>query len=168
MIMEKLFFDYFRSPIGMLKITAGSESLVAIDFIDDAESVTKPNKITRQTNRELEAYFNGSLKEFSVPLKLEGSEFFNSVWNALLKIPYGETRSYSEIAEIIGNPKAARAVGMANNKNKIPIIIPCHRVIGKSGKLVGYASGTWRKKWLIEFERKNLADKFLKMKKAQS
>ncbi len=160
MIMEKLFFDYFRSPIGMLKITAESESLVAIDFIDDVATASKPNKITRQTINELKAYFNGSLKEFSVPLKLEGSEFFNSVWKALLKIPYGETRSYSEIAAIIGKPKAARAVGMANNKNKIPIIIPCHRVIGKNGKLLGYASGTRRKKWLIEFERENLADKF--------
>ncbi len=160
MIMEKLFFDYYRSPIGMLKITAESESLVAIDFIDDAGSVSNPNKITRQVIQELGAYFNGSLKRFSVPLKLEGSDFFISVWKALLKIPYGETLSYSEIAAIIGNPKAARAVGKANNKNKIPIIIPCHRVIGKSGKLVGYASGTWRKKWLIEFERENLADKF--------
>ena len=96
--------------------------------------------------------FAGRRRSFELPLSLRGSEFQTRVWNALGDIPYGETRSYQEIAAAVGNGKAARAVGMANNRNPLPILIPCHRVVGKSGKLVGYAGGLERKRYLLELE----------------
>lgn len=99
-------------------------------------------------------YFNGKSKRFNLPLYIEGTEFQKNVWKALMTIPYGETRSYKEIGELVGRPKAARAVGMANNKNPISIIIPCHRVIGSNGKLVGYGGGLKVKEELLNLEKK--------------
>ncbi len=107
---------------------------------------------------ELNKYFTGKLREFEVPVVLEGTKFQKSVWQELIKVPYGESMTYGEIAKAIGSPKAARAVGNANNKNKLPIIIPCHRIIGSSGNLTGYAGGLDRKKWLINHEKKYRKD----------
>jgi len=106
----------------------------------------------RNTALELHAYFDGRLREFSIPLKAEGTDFQMSVWEALQEIPYGETLSYKEVAEQIGKPKAARAIGGAVGKNPIPIIIPCHRVLAAGGKLGGFAGGTDIKKWLLAIE----------------
>lgn len=103
---------------------------------------------------ELNKYFTGKLRVFEVPVVLEGTNFQKRVWQELMKVPYGESMTYGEIARAIGSPKAARAVGNANNKNKLPIIIPCHRIIGSSGKLTGYAGGLDRKTWLINHEEK--------------
>lgn len=108
-----------------------------------------------RAKKELEEYFKGKRKKFDLPLEQEGTEFQKKVWKALEKIPYGETRTYKEVAKMIGNEKVSRAVGMANNKNNIPIIIPCHRVIGSNGKLIGYALGLDKKKYLLELENKN-------------
>lgn len=103
---------------------------------------------------ELDAYFSGKLEEFKVPLKPSGSEFQEKVWNHLLKIPFAKTISYMQVAVQLGDVKSIRAVGTANGRNPIPIIIPCHRVIGSNGALTGYGGGLWRKKWLLDFERK--------------
>ena len=106
----------------------------------------------RETARQLSAYFDGSLRVFSVPLAFEGTPFQRSVWQALLTIPYGETRTYGEIARQIGNPAAVRAVGAANGRNPISIIVPCHRVIGADGSLTGYGGGVEAKRWLLGHE----------------
>ena len=108
----------------------------------------------RKAAQELSEYFAGNRKEFDIPLNPKGTDFQKSVWNALCTIPYGKTMSYGQVAAQIGNPKASRAVGMANNKNPIPILIPCHRVIGANGKLVGYGGGIWMKQKLLELEQK--------------
>ena len=106
-----------------------------------------------EVRRQLRAYFRGELREFDVPLEMEGTEFQLSVWKELLKIPYGETASYLEIARRIGNEKAVRAVGLANGQNPIPIIVPCHRVIGSDGSLTGFGGGMENKRRLLELER---------------
>ncbi len=111
------------------------------------------HKYLRQVKKEIKEYFSGKRKEFSVPLVTPGSEFQKSVWKALLEIPYGTTRSYQEQADILKNPGSVRAVAHANGMNRIAIIIPCHRVVGSDGKLVGYGGGLERKKWLLNHER---------------
>ncbi|HEX9971923.1 MAG TPA: methylated-DNA--[protein]-cysteine S-methyltransferase, partial [bacterium] len=108
-----------------------------------------------QLEQEIKEYFGGARKEFSVPLIIAGTVFQQQVWSALQTIPYGETRSYKQQSEIIGNPKAIRAVARANGDNRIGIIIPCHRVIGSNGELVGYGGGLWRKQYLLNLEREN-------------
>ena len=110
----------------------------------------------KNAKKQLDEYFAGIRKEFDIPIKLEGTDFQIKVWKELLKIPYGETCTYLDIAKHIGNPKAYRAVGMANNKNKIMIIIPCHRVIGSNKKLVGYAGGLDVKEKLLKLEKENV------------
>ena len=122
--------------------------------IDSAGSKSS-SPLLKECSKQLTAYYAGSLKRFDLPLRLHGTEFQKKVWHALQKIPYGETRSYGEIAAAIGNPKACRAVGLANNRNPVAIIVPCHRVIGANGALVGYAGGVWIKKYLLELEEKN-------------
>ena len=111
------------------------------------------NDLTREVATQLERYFAGQLQEFSLPLSLAGSPFQVDVWEALRSIPYGETRSYGEIAEHIGRPIARRAVGAANGANRLAILVPCHRVVGANGKLTGYGGGLWRKRALLELER---------------
>ncbi len=122
------------------------------------ESITEFGTKTELTDRvytQLLEYFDGKRKQFDVPYRLNGTEFQKKVWSALCDIPYGETRSYKDIAIAVGNEKASRAVGMANNKNPITIIVPCHRVIGTSGKLVGYAGGLTMKEFLLTMEGEN-------------
>jgi methylated-DNA-[protein]-cysteine S-methyltransferase len=113
----------------------------------------KETSLIKETAKQLDEYFNKKRKVFDLPIILHGTEFQVNVWKALQKIPYGETRSYGEIAAKTGNPKASRAVGMANNRNPIPIIIPCHRVIGSNGSLTGYAGGLELKQQLLELEK---------------
>ncbi|MDK9759604.1 methylated-DNA--[protein]-cysteine S-methyltransferase, partial [Vibrio sp. D173a] len=105
-----------------------------------------------ETKRQLDGYFSGKLNNFSIPVAAEGTPFQQSVWQALMRIPFGETWSYQQLADEIGNPKAVRAVGLANGKNPVSIIVPCHRVIGKNGKLTGYAGGVERKSALLKLE----------------
>ena len=114
------------------------------------------NPHLKETETQIKEYFQGKRKSFSIPLHTPGTEFQQSVWMVLQNIPYGETRSYLEQATTLGNPKAVRAVASANGYNRIAIIIPCHRVIGSDGKLVGYGGGLHRKKWLLDHERLNL------------
>ena len=122
-------------------------------FTEDIKAGEHP--LFNDLNQQLNAYFSNSLKEFSIPLDLNGAAFQSSIWQLLLDIPYGETISYLDLAVMAGDPKKVRAVGRANGENRIAIIIPCHRVIGHDGKLVGYAGELWRKKKLLDMERFN-------------
>ena len=119
------------------------------------KSWQRSNDFFKNAVKQLKEYFTGGRKNFKIDLAPDGTEFQQHVWKELLKIPYGETRSYGEIAEAIGRPKASRAVGAANGQNPISLIVPCHRVIGSSGKLTGYAHGLKAKQWLLEHEAKN-------------
>ncbi len=147
----KTFYDY-DTPVGKLYIEAEDDYLTRISFFE-LFSKRLETPLIKETYRQLSEYFAKKRKIFDIPLKLEGTEFQKAVWHALMKIPYGKTATYLEIAETIGNPKASRAVGMANNKNKIPIVIPCHRVIGSNGSLTGYAGGLEIKKKLLNIEK---------------
>lgn len=140
----------YQSPLAPMIIKADDEALLSLAFGSTEEKDQSP--ILDQVKRELDEYWDGKRTVFSVPLNAVGTPFQQKVWQALLTIGYGETRSYGEIAAQIGNPKACRAVGMANNRNPISIIIPCHRVIGSDGRLVGYGGGLDKKVWLLDFE----------------
>ncbi len=148
------FTQKYSSPIGDLFITANHDALLRINWnIRNYEY--NSNEITELTILQLKEYFAGKRKTFTIPLKLEGTPFQKSVWEALQKIEYGTSKSYSWISKKINNPKATRAVGNANNKNPIPIIVPCHRVIRADGRLGGYAGGLEIKKYLLNLEREN-------------
>ena len=155
--MGKQFASYFNSPIGKIKLTAEEDALTLLSFVSEEDAgteKTRTNKIITECKKQLKEYFAGKRKKFDVPLKLDGTEFQKKVWKQLLKIPFGKTAAYGEIAKKIKNEKASRAVGGANNKNKIAIIIPCHRVIGTDGSLTGYAGGLDVKEWLLKHEAK--------------
>ena len=140
-----------KTPIGKIGIRADENGVCALVF-RPAGDQNDASPLLDRAQRELEEYFAGRRRDFSVPLSIAGTPFQQKVWRALRAIPYGETRSYGEIAKAIGNDKAARAVGMANNKNPLPVFIPCHRVIGAGGRLTGYAGGLEIKKILLEIE----------------
>ena len=149
-----------ESPVGALTLVAGDEGLVAILWENDDPDRVKlsavedddTHPVLVEAVRQLRDYFDGRRRSFSVPLDFRGTAFQKQVWTALLTIPFGETRSYSQIAEQIGNPAAVRAVGAANGKNPISIVAPCHRVIGASGKLTGFAGGLEAKALLLTLE----------------
>lgn len=152
--MEKIFF--YETPVGKLYIGEENGFIVRCTWSKiPQEYILEETELILECKKQLEEYFAGKRKIFDLPLAPKGTEFQQKVWKALQEIPYGETRTYGEIAAAIGNPKAARAVGMANNKNPIGIIIPCHRVVGANGKLVGYAGGMEKKEFLLELERNN-------------
>lgn len=148
-----IYCQYLQTELSWLKIEANDEGLSAVAFCDGPHE-EKPNSHTQLAYTELAAYFAGTLQTFSVTLAASGTEFQTSVWLALGTIPYGQTCSYLDVATQINNPKGVRAVGLANGKNPIAIIVPCHRVIGKNGKLTGYASGLDNKSWLLAHEAK--------------
>jgi len=149
--MNSLTFD---SPIGLLTLIGTGEALTSICF-DTPGYPFNPSPLLLKALSELREYFAGERREFDIPLAPEGTEFQQKVWKALEEIPYGETRSYGEIAQEVGSPRAARAVGLANNKNPIPIMIPCHRVIGADGSMTGYAGGVENKQFLLKLEKKH-------------
>ena len=146
--------QHLDTPIGRLNIVANDEAVTAIEFDADPSAQQVPNTITRLCCAQLSDYFAGNRTDFDVPLNANGTAFQHQVWQALIDNPYGETCSYSAIAHRIDNPKAVRAVGAANGRNPIPVIVPCHRVIGSSGQLTGYAGGLDIKVWLIEHEKR--------------
>ncbi|CUU45698.1 methylated-DNA--[protein]-cysteine S-methyltransferase [Clostridium beijerinckii] len=151
--MENVY--YYNTKIGKISIVENGTAITKICFINKDELNIEGNEteLLRKAIKQLEEFFEGERNCFDLPLAPKGTEFQRKVWSALQEIPFGETRSYGEIAKIVGNEKAARAVGMANNKNPIPIIIPCHRVIGANGKLVGYAGGLNTKEKLLKIEK---------------
>ena len=150
-------YKIYETIIGKILIEEDENKISRIEIVKKEydKKHQKETEIIKKTHEELEEYFKGNRKVFDIPLKIEGTEFQRKVWNALLEIPYGETRTYLDIAKQIGNCKACRAVGMANHNNKIMILIPCHRVIGSNKKLVGYAGGIDVKEKLLEIEKKN-------------
>ena len=153
------------SPVGKLTLVATDRGLAAILWENDrpgrvrleidAEDSRHP--VLVETERQLNEYFDGTRKTFALTLDVEGTDFQRQVWDALLTIPFGETRSYGAIARQIGRPRAVRAVGAANGKNPLPIVVPCHRVIGKDGSLVGFGGGLSCKRWLLAHEAAVLA-----------
>lgn len=151
-----MYKSFLKTPVGNLFLTANEKELLSVEFSDGKEnSTSKKPLILKQAEKQLIEYFSGKRKKFDLKKKYSGTEFQLKVWKALEKIPYGKTASYEDIAKKIGNPNAYRAVGNANNKNKISVIIPCHRVIAKDGKLAGYGGGIGRKEYLLGFEREN-------------
>jgi methylated-DNA-[protein]-cysteine S-methyltransferase len=159
--MEKLYYCTWESPIGPLTLVASERGLVKLQFGADLKRHPKATWIYSDEKlspcrRELEQYFAGRRRDFTVRLDLRGTDFQMRCWNALLRIPYGETRSYAEQARVVGQPNAFRAVGMANGDNPIAIIVPCHRVINSSGKLGGYGGGLPLKQKLLDLEQGQL------------
>ncbi len=155
--MDKIYTVYYKSPIGTIELIGNNDGVISLYFIEeDVTSSETPDCLVECIN-QLDEYFKGVRKNFSLKLNISGTEFRKRVWNKLQDIPYGETCSYLDIAKAIENEKAVRAVGGANHNNKISIIIPCHRVIGSSGSLTGYGGGLWRKDWLLKHE-KNFKD----------
>lgn len=151
--MKNMFF--YDTEIGKITIVESNNVIVGVYFADEVD--TKDIKIQetpllKEAGKQLKEYFEGKRKDFELPLAPKGTEFQKKVWKVLQTIPYGETWSYKQVAEKIGNPKASRAVGMANNKNPISIFIPCHRVIGANGKLIGYGGGLEIKEYLLNLE----------------
>ena len=147
-----MYIESFDSPLGAITVEADDCFVTAVRFMCSSEQ--NPNAVTALAVKELIEYFNGKRKSFTVRCNFGGTPFQNKVWSALCDIPYGETASYSDIAKAVGSPNACRAVGSANNKNPIPIIVPCHRVIGKNGSLIGYAGGIEIKKKLLQIENR--------------
>ncbi len=150
-----LFFQ--QTTIGNIGITEENGLVTKLFFETDSipEDITiKETAVIKEAFHQLEAYLGGELQTFSLPLSPQGTDFMRTVWNALCAVPYGKTASYKEIAIAAGSPKAARAVGLANNKNPIPLFIPCHRIIGTNGKLVGYRGGLDIKKILLDIEKR--------------
>ncbi len=143
---------YYLSPVGELLIESENEKIITLGFLKDSKQEEFPSPIIEQCKSELEEYFSGHRKFFSFEMDLRGTEFQINVWNQLLNIPFGKTISYEELAIRVGNIKSIRAVGLANGQNPIAIVVPCHRVIGKSGELVGYGGGLDKKIWLLQHE----------------
>jgi methylated-DNA-[protein]-cysteine S-methyltransferase len=161
----KIGYDSFNSPIGIIHVVVDDIGVRKVEIFEEDwleykkthNPIQKNKTLCKEIIVQLEEYFIGKRKKFCIPLSIEGTEFRKKVWKALQDIPYGEIRNYLQIAESIGNPKAVRAVGQANKFNQLPIIIPCHRVIGKSGKLVGFAGNrTPTQKLLLEIEGVNM------------
>ncbi len=145
---------YYPSPLGTIEICGTEESITSVLFLDaDHTDNSQSNPLLEKCVQQLDEYFHHQRRQFELPLAPQGTPFQQQVWEKLLEIPYGTTTSYHEIASRLGNPKAIRAVGGANGKNPIVIIIPCHRVIGANGKLIGYGGGLWRKEWLLKHEK---------------
>jgi methylated-DNA-[protein]-cysteine S-methyltransferase len=163
-------YSEIDSPVGLLILKSEGEALTGIymsgPYMDapsqmpaDLHRWTHDPAAAplRETARQLEEYFAGERHDFDLPLRFDGTDFQKRAWRNLLDIPYGKTRSYGEQAERIGNPKASRAVGLANGRNPIPIVVPCHRVIGANGSLTGFGGGLARKRWLLAHERRHMS-----------
>lgn len=156
--MNELYYTYYESPIGLLKIGATESYITELTFIDNKDQIVhgEPgiSEIIHQCTEQLIEFFQGRRKDFNIPVSQDGTTFQQRVWSELLEIPFGKTISYLDLAKRLGDPKVIRAAASTNGKNKIAIIVPCHRVIGSDKTLVGYSGGLWRKKWLLQHEFK--------------
>lgn len=149
-------YDYLETSIGLMEIVCEDEFLIGLKLVLEKNHRVNENKISKKVKSQILEYLNGSRKTFSVPFKLNGTDFQKKVYEETLKIPYGSTKTYGEIANSIGNPKSTRAVGMVLGKNPIWIIMPCHRVIGKNRKLTGFAGGIDKKLSLLKLENSKI------------
>ncbi len=154
MLDVKVYKHDIASPIGSLRISASDTAIINISFLDSHQTIfSDVNPIIEKCKDQLRKYFRGELREFNLELAPEGSDFQINVWNIVSEVAYGETASYEKIAFRLGDKNSVRAVGNANGKNPIPIIIPCHRIVGKNNELTGYAGGLKRKEWLLSHEK---------------
>ncbi len=153
--MDDLHRAYLESPIGLVEVEATGSEVVRVEFADKKKppSPAPHSPALADALRQLDEYFRGRRRIFELMLRFDGTDFQNRVWRALLDVGFGETATYGAIARSIGRPASTRAVGAANGKNPISIIVPCHRIIGSSGSLTGYGGGLWRKEWLLRHER---------------
>lgn len=142
----------YETVLGDVTFVEEDGALLAIYTDHSFDGVVVETPLIQEAHRQLTEYLKGERKEFDLPIRMQGTDFQKQVWRALLDIPYGETRSYKQIAEAIGNPKAVRAVGRANNRNPLLVVVPCHRVIGADGKLIGYGAGIEKKEFLLNLE----------------
>jgi methylated-DNA-[protein]-cysteine S-methyltransferase len=149
--LEETFIQYYPSPIGVIEITANAKSILSIHFVKEKKE-DNYNSVTLKGYRQLQEYLEGDRREFDLPLEPKGTEFQQKVWMELQNIPYGKVISYLELAKRLGDEKVIRAAAAANGKNPLGIVIPCHRVIGSNGDLVGYAGGLDKKKLLLQHE----------------
>ena len=156
-LKENQVFYAYETLLGRVVIVSDGCAINAVEFVHEGMPAQDhrfvADLLTDRAARQLEEYLGGARRQFDLPIAPHGTAFQRSVWNELLRIPYGETRSYKHVAQMVGSPRAFRAVGMANNRNPIMIIVPCHRVIGSNGSLVGYGGGLGMKKMLLELER---------------
>ncbi|MEP6748883.1 MAG: methylated-DNA--[protein]-cysteine S-methyltransferase [Bacteroidota bacterium] len=159
--MQKNYSTYYTSPLGAIRINCNETCITQVHFLHKDEENTNGDRlqisappVLQQCVDQLIEYFQGQRKNFEVPVYQDGTDFQQRVWNELLNIPYGKTISYLTLSKRLGDPKAIRAAAATNGKNNIAIIVPCHRVIGSNNDMVGYGSGVWRKKWLLELEAK--------------
>lgn len=152
--MTQMHTAFYKSEIGFLRAIGSDDRLHELEFTDlKSAPHSEVPACLQECFGQLDEYFKGSRDRFTLNLKPQGTDFQQSVWQQLVKIPFGQTTSYLNIATAIGNKKAIRAVGAANGRNRIPIIIPCHRVIGSDGSLIGFGGGIWRKEWLLKHEK---------------
>ncbi len=151
-----MFIDYLDTPLGLFEFMATEQGICQAIFCGDQQAKSKANDITMICKQQLTEYFAGKRQTFTVPLDPQGTPFQQSVWNCLSQIPFGELRSYGDIAKALNKPKASQAVGGANGRNPITLIVPCHRVVGGNGSLTGYAGGIERKLWLLNHEGANV------------
>ena len=142
----------YPSPIGSIEVVGTRKGILSVSFSEDTAAGGPIPDVLTECIKQLDEYFKGKRKTFSLPLLLRGTVFQQSVWRQLTRIPYGKTSSYKKVARSIGKPGAVRAVGNANGTNPVSIIVPCHRVVGHNGHLTGYGSGLWRKEWLLHHE----------------
>jgi len=156
---------YYPSPIGLLEVTSTEEAITSVLFVESkTQPESAPNPVClRDCRTQLEDYFNGSLKAFELPLHFEGTGFQMQVWSELTKIPYGKVTSYFSLARKVGSPQAVRAIANTNAKNRLCLLLPCHRVIGNDGKLISYAGNLWRKQWLLAHEQSQCGFKQLRL-----
>jgi len=154
---EPVYISYYQSPVGLIKISGNANCINEVKFLDSQEEASATatlSDVVQLCTDQLIEYFNGSRRQFDIPINQEGSEFQQKVWGKLMDIPFGRTINYLDLAKRLGDTKIIRAAATTNGKNKIAVIVPCHRVIGSNGTLVGYAGGLWRKRWLLEHENK--------------
>ena len=153
--MKQEYKSYYNSPVGLIEIDGTENSITQVKFVDESFNTSfESTPYLEICAKQLDQYFKGERKVFEIVLEPEGTDFQKKVWNELLNVSFGETKSYLEIADALGDPKVIRAAAAANGQNPIAIIIPCHRIIGTDGSLTGYAGGLWRKKWLLNHEVK--------------
>jgi methylated-DNA-[protein]-cysteine S-methyltransferase len=156
---------YYRTPVGIAKITAEDDFITAITITDNDEAIIEEPEsvVLKMAIEQLDEYFAGKRKSFDLPIKQSGTDFQQQVWQNLLSIDYGTTISYAQLSNQMKSPLAIRAIASANGKNNLWIVVPCHRVIGSDGSLTGYAGGLWRKQWLLEHEATTLGIGQIKM-----
>ena len=150
--MENLLFAYVDSPVGLVEIGCSEAGVRDLNFVEERRHPETVSLCLTAASEQIAAYFAGTMTIFDLPLDLQGTDFQQQVWAQLLAVPYGQTSSYLDIALALDNPKAVRAVGAANGRNPVSIVVPCHRIIGSDGKLIGYGGGLWRKEWLLRHE----------------